>query len=698
MKLKEIDISNFKCIGEDQKIDFTKYDDNILIVGKNYSQAGMDSNESGKSALLEAIIWGIFGTFPNQVTADRIIRRGQENCSVKLEFDDFSNNFLIHRQRSMKNKGLDLYISGEKFKATNDSEMQEKILEIFGFPKAMKVSKVLREFYNRVFFNPAVLKTFASSEVKSSERLDFIMRFLGLDKTDTVKEIFSNRITENSKQLKEGIVEEDLEDLEKFKKEKKAKLNELNEEKEKIYNELEKYKEIFENVKEKKQLEDRLNNLKKDLQHELQKSKEKRDILRPQYKKLKLEYEEYGDLESEIEKKSNEYDEEKYSKIQREIRQLEIQIKDVYDGILQNTGYTIRDLENGINLLRNRIKQNCPECKTELAVVDNNIILYEEEKLDEEIEEKTDELEHLQEKWSDISQKKDDALESIEKKQEELKEFDDLNYEIEKLKGLSNAKSEIKNKMEEINKQGKKLKKEAEDFEKKQNKAIKRFEEIFNQIEIPEGYEEKADKLKEEYQANKAQIVSIEESLSDIDYRIHRIEEVKKENERINNKIKFDKQAIDLVNAAVKYSIQKFMPLFENSINKWLEVFDAGFTINPELDLTKMRDSFQLWVNDGDDLYLSDERSRGALTRIAIAIGFSFLDIASSDQNIFDFIACDEVVDSLDSTGIEHFFDMLAVDELAGIQKLIISHNTELKNRFDSVLTVIKEDGVSRIE
>ena len=54
----------------------------------------------------------------------------------------------------------------------------------------------------------------------------------------------------------------------------------------------------------------------------------------------------------------------------------------------------------------------------------------------------------------------------------------------------------------------------------------------------------------------------------------------------------------------------------------------------------------------------------------------------------------DEVIDSLDETGIGEFFNLLT--NITGM-KFLITHNTDLKTRFANIITIRKQDGVSTI-
>ncbi len=85
------------------------------------------SEGSGKSAILNAICWAIYGKLPKDANVDDVIKDGEKSCSVVLEFD---NGDAIVRTR----KPNDLYIlkAGATIKGTDARETQSFIEEYVG--------------------------------------------------------------------------------------------------------------------------------------------------------------------------------------------------------------------------------------------------------------------------------------------------------------------------------------------------------------------------------------------------------------------------------------------------------------------------------------------------------------------------------------------------------------------------------------
>lgn len=94
-------VTNFKAFEEVPEVDFTKLDTIVGVFGPSWS---------GKSSLIEAIIWALFAKTPRNKDSKSVIRNGENSTTVELEFLAFNNTYKIARTHQLTGtNSLDLY-------------------------------------------------------------------------------------------------------------------------------------------------------------------------------------------------------------------------------------------------------------------------------------------------------------------------------------------------------------------------------------------------------------------------------------------------------------------------------------------------------------------------------------------------------------------------------------------------------------
>lgn len=179
MRLKNATITNFRSIGS---ISLALDSPGLhLVLGSNLDNKSFDSNGSGKSAMMEAVIWGLFGEFLRSgESVDNIIRKGEKSCAVELVVDpeDGSGDVVINRSRSSK-KGLLTVTRAEDgtpmFPAGNVNEKQTELNEWLGTD--------FTTFTNSVYFGKGLAKFFMlSNDNDRKDLLESILKIVSFDK------------------------------------------------------------------------------------------------------------------------------------------------------------------------------------------------------------------------------------------------------------------------------------------------------------------------------------------------------------------------------------------------------------------------------------------------------------------------------------------------------------------------------------
>lgn len=102
----------------------------FFITGENkdtFDKA--DSNGAGKSTILNAIVWCLYGKTPTGVKKDDVINDSSDSCSVLLKY-----NSVEIRRSKRRNKSETLAFSPCESLTTDLKENQAKLIEIIGIP------------------------------------------------------------------------------------------------------------------------------------------------------------------------------------------------------------------------------------------------------------------------------------------------------------------------------------------------------------------------------------------------------------------------------------------------------------------------------------------------------------------------------------------------------------------------------------
>ncbi|MCL4361217.1 SMC family ATPase [Candidatus Dependentiae bacterium] len=187
----KLQIKNFLSYGPTQTIDFTPYN-LICLSGKN---------GHGKSALLDAITWAIWGQarkISNTSKADEgLLKLGQSQMFVALDFSCNEQIYRIKREYTVINgkatANLDFAVALEKdqYRALSDKtikQTQEKIEQVIGL--------TYEAFVNSAFLKQGQSNEFSKKSAK--ERKEILANILGLEKFELMKKKAADKVRELS--------------------------------------------------------------------------------------------------------------------------------------------------------------------------------------------------------------------------------------------------------------------------------------------------------------------------------------------------------------------------------------------------------------------------------------------------------------------------------------------------------------------
>ena len=220
MKIKSIRLRNIRSY-VDQRVDFPK--GSILLSG---------NIGSGKTSLLLAIDFVLFGLRKGNLSGNGLLRKGKDEGFVELNFEINEKDIIIRRNLK-KSKDKINQISGffsvnSKKEELSPVELKQRVLELFNYPtESLTKSKSL--IFNYTIYTPQEeMKNILLN--KPEDRLNILRRVFGIDKYKRVLEnskILISKLKERKKEF--NLLSSDLERLTNEKELKSLRIKEIGE-------------------------------------------------------------------------------------------------------------------------------------------------------------------------------------------------------------------------------------------------------------------------------------------------------------------------------------------------------------------------------------------------------------------------------------------------------------------------------------
>lgn len=653
---------------------------------------------SGKSTILSAIEFALFGIKRGELSGGALLRHGKKQGSVELIFEIDGKEVIL--KRNLK-RGKDeisqdsgyIITKGLKKEATA-VELKTLVLELLGFPADL-VSKSKDLVYRYTVYTPQEqMKQILIGDIES--RLDTLRRVFGIDKYKRIK---ANTFT-TVRQLREKIslFEGKIEDLEQKQNEKKKfkeQIDSIDIEIKTLEPELKQIKEKL-NAKKTEILSlekeiDELNKLKKELsvgdtniknyENQLRRNKDELARITSEIYVIKEDVKGKEVLDTDFIKKD-------IAKRQEDISNFEKQLNEINKsiGMLESKKQISNELKQKISKI-----DKCPTCLQDVNDEHKSSINQREDSLINEIDIKI----------------KDENL----KKSSIENELGILKLGLEKIRKKESEMSLIKVKLVYIDEKTKsleKLKKENEETEKNLIVINTRIKEINEKILLLNDSEQKHKIIKKEYDE-----ILLDERNSEI-----KKAEMKREKdtiikvlslleEEIKNKIEAKqklaelrekdnwlmKHFMNLVSTIEKHVMLKIHEEFNELFREWFNLLIEDETLQARLD-----DSFTPIVQqDGYDTEFAN-LSGGERTSLALAYRLSLNRVINdliTSIKIRDLIILDEPTEGFSTEQLDRV--KLVIDQLNLQQTIIVSHESKMEGFVDNVIRIVKERHVSKV-
>jgi len=625
---------------------------------------------SGKSSVLSAISFALFGTFPShrsrEVTLDDIIMnrpQKKEEAKVKLEFEIGGQEFEIERviARGKGTKEASIRKGGELLD-TGPSRVTELV------EKYLKVDYNL--FSRAVYAEQDGLDNFL--EIRKGERMKKIDDLLQIDRFEECRSnvtTLTNRMEERIKSKKKTV--EEMEEQEDF-----SKIEELEEEIGEIKEEMEELEEKLERLDEEYQeRKEEIEELREGLD-EIKKLENRKSTIKGSISSLEDDIE---SLKDEAEFSEEEVDE-KLEKKEKELKELENEkeaIKEDLDDLedkQKDRKIRIKEIQKKIQKIKG-VEGKCPVCDKEL---------------DED--HKKELLEERREKVSKLAEEKEKLESRIEEKETKLKEInenkEDLKEEKRSLERKKESLDKLEEKKEDLKEKKEKLQNISEELEEKQEKfdreKIEEKQERVNEISGErERIKERAENKKEIMEERKGEKEKLEERKE----RFEKYKEEIKSSEGLIEDLKKFKSALSSTQEQLR---TKFIEAVNSTLTKvWGSLYpyddfsDLRFTI-------KEGDYELQFKNKGSWQSVEGIASGGERTSACLALRIAFALVLAPNLR---WLVLDEPTHNLDRQAVKDLSELLrtSVSEFVD-QVFLITHNETMENAASSHLYKLNRD------
>lgn len=718
LKLK---LENFLSYKE-AELDFTKLDAISLIVGEIKGEKNK-SNGSGKSSLFEAITFALFGQCrvvgTKNVSIDDVIRWGQDSAVVEFIFEIDKDQFSVTRSRSRGRRTTKVNFSvwtGTKWKALGDrkKDTDKEIVKRIGLDYTV--------FSNSVYFKQGEVSAFA--EMTSGERKEVVKQLIQIDRYEEyataakskyevlIQQSLNDQEYLDSNENVEELLSEVVEDLKKadikvslYQKDVaicKKKIKDLQEQvtkdREKALTKISLQKEIKQILKDLTNLneQEEVSSREKVIhQQEIESTTLKYQELTSQFNDLVKKTPDARALKIEMEKVKKEYalvEKEKdkaleaKSKYEGKVKEIETNLKKIDE---LGLGKCITCFADVTEKSKDDVKKQCHQ---ELAHV-----VPKARTAKETYEEQLNLLTRLDQKIANIRIEADEYNRIIQEKrlikeklqnQETVGTSAKLGYE----KAEESLKKAIKDRGEKTT---------ILNVKKKELKELEEVDPNINQnLHIQIGEEEtkveKTNSLINEVSTQKGLLIAQKDSYEKIKEEVVRIktkighiqeeQQIYKELAKIFGKNGI--QALILENSSVE---------IEQTANMLLADFtDGAMSISIEtLRKNKTDDNYQevfdIKIRDGSRIGLFETFSGGEKFKVAFAIRIALSMLLAKRSGVqIPFVLYDEAFSDLDQDSVDKLVDIFSILIKYFALQLVITHTTELKDKFGSLLTVKK--------
>ncbi|MBS3097600.1 AAA family ATPase [Candidatus Woesearchaeota archaeon] len=686
MIIKSLKLNNIRSYLS-QEIEFPK--GSVLLAG---------DIGSGKSTILLAIEFALFGTRRKHLSASSLLRHGKKEGEVELSFDLDGKGIIVKRKLKRGKEDIaqeaGYIIVDDKKKEGTAIELKTDILNLLGYPKEL-VTKSKDIIYRYTVYTPQEEMKQIILEEKDI-RLDTLRKVFNIDKYKRIREnsqIFINALKEKKKEDEGRIA-----DLEEKKKQKTAYGKEVKELDSKIDDlkpklELMKYnvKKNKENISKAEKEIEALNRLKKELALNDLNLKNKLERRKSNKNNLEQLEKQINGIKKEVAEKEKINIEDLFKKTKEKENQIELMEK------------TSREISKKINEFElesshsNEIKmkiaqiEQCPLCEQAVGAEHKKRIAEREDK---KLAEFKDHLTLHKEQEKNAKNKLNELKNELKKLKEDEFSISVIELKIKNLEEKTRLKDSLLEEQEKIKKEIGKINKDKIEISEK----IEKFGAVEKDYRI---IKDQFDKILDEEKRLELDINSLEKEKEGINKLMLNLDFEIKTKLKIKENIAYlaetknwlENYFIGLMGVMEKHIMLQVHREFDELFQRWFSILIEDETLAVRLD-----DEFSPVIEQNGYETFIENLSGGERTAVALSYRLALNKVINdiiSQIKTKDIIMLDEPTDGFSTEQLDKVRDVL--DQLNIKQVILVSHENKIESFVDNVIRINKHEHISEI-
>src|SRR3989338_2643219 len=653
---------------------------------------------SGKSTILLAIEFALFGVKRADLSGSALLRHGKKSGSVELVLDIDGKEIIIKRalkrgKDDIKQEAGYIISNGIKKEGTH-IELKSQVLEMLGYPTDLLTKSKDIVFRYTVYTPQEAMKQILLEE--KDARLDTLRKVFNIDKYKRIREnseIFIRELKERRKNFEGKISDLEL----------KLKQRELKE------------KEAVEMQKQVDELLPKLETSKAELAKRKKDITQKEDTIK-EYNRLKKEIElSELSLKNILERrKKNQRDMEILSadmaKLKQDLDRMSISgIKSIASD-LQKKANESRELSEMIISLNRSIaesearKKHSTETKQKIARIDQcpTCLQKVEESHKKRIHEKEDSV--IKELELMISQCKEKERAVKAKAEESAKEQEELRKKQSEIKVQSLKQESLKEKEQ----RNESLSKEQDTLKQEIGKINMKKLELGRRLDAVKDVESEYIALKRSYETALLEERKLEIGKRELEVqREHLLRYIQELESEITEKEKYklalarlaqfqnwlEKYFISLMNTMERHVMLQVYSEFNDLFRQWFSILIEDETMGVRLD-----DEFAPIIEQNGYETEIGNLSGGEKTAVALAYRLALNNVINDMIGTIktkDIIILDEPTDGFSTEQLDQV--RIVLEQLSIKQVIIVSHESKIESFVDNVIRITKDEHVSEI-